>query len=152
MKDIGSNIKVEQVVLAQESSVDRSLTIDTAGYGSVTLLFEVGAPGITLSSVNKITARITHGDDSNALVDAVEADVYYPAQTPTTTNDAAGIGAAGAVATFDADAKASTIVVMNYIGQKRYVKGRFHFEGTHGTATPISCTALLGDPTLSPVG
>lgn len=140
-RDIISHVAVlEGVPNATYATDNTPVAIDTRGYGSGMLVFDIGVGGITFSVTNKIEFVVTHSDDNSTYTAVVDNDVY----------GITGI-TDGIVKSLEAAHAAATITRIGYLGCKRYIKVLADFSGTHGVGTPISVNFVAGRPMLEPV-
>ena len=142
MQDLKNNIGVVQSLAPAERGSDANGTgVDLQGFESATVVIDMGAEGITLSSTNKIEIELEHSDDNSTFTDVTSsADVIGA------TPDSSGV-----IATFDDPAEAPAIASVGYIGGKRYIRAVANFSGTHGTATPMSVSVIKGHARKNPV-
>jgi len=142
MQDLKNNIGVVQSLAPAERSSDANGTgVDLQGFESATIVIDMGAEGITLSSTNKIEIELEHSDD-----DSTYTDVTSSADVIGATPDSNGV-----IATFDDPAEAPAIASVGYIGGKRYIRAVANFSGTHGTATPMAVSVIKGHARSNPV-
>lgn len=118
-------------------------TVDRQGYDSLAFALEIGVGGITFSNANRIDFILEHSDDGVAW-DPVGPDNVLGA-TPDNAGVVKSVRTAHAAATVDRIA-----YVDGTIGDRRYVRLRPAFAGTHGTGTPLSGVAILGEPRFAP--
>ena len=142
MRDLKNNIGVVQSLAPAARSSDADGTgVDLQGFESATIVIDMGAEGITLSSTNKIEIELEHSDDNSTFTDVTSsADVI--GATPDSN---------GVIATFDDVAEAPAIASVGYIGGKRYIRAVANFSGTHGTATPLAVSVIKGHARSNPV-
>jgi hypothetical protein len=142
MQDLKNNIGVVQSLAPAARDADANGTgVDLQGFESATVVIDMGAEGITLSSTNKIEIELEHSDDNSTFTDVTSsADVIGA------TPDSSGV-----IATFDDPAEAPAIASVGYIGGKRYIRAVANFSGTHGTATPMSVSVIKGHARKNPV-
>ena len=144
MRDLASIVQPAVSIGPDSLDADNTpIAIDRQGYDSLTYAILVGVGGITFSGTNKVEFKLTHSDDNSTYTAVTDDDVLMPSgQT---------VGAGGIVRSLTAAHPAPSAVKIGYIGNKRYTKMLADFSGTHGTATPIAVTALLGHPAKGPV-
>ena len=142
MQDLKNNIGVVQSLAPAARDADANGTgVDLQGFESATVVIDMGAEGITLSSTNKIEIELEHSDDNSTFTDVTSsADVIGA------TPDSSGV-----VATFDANTEIPAVATVGYIGGKRYIRAVANFSGTHGTATPMSVSVIKGHARKNPV-
>ena len=142
MRDLKNNIGVVQSLAPAVRDADANGTgVDLQGFESATVLIDMGAEGITLSTTNKIEIELEHSDDNSTFTDVTSsADVI--GATPDSN---------GVIATFDDPAEAPAIASVGYIGGKRYIRAVANFSGTHGTATPLAVSVIKGHARSNPV-
>jgi len=146
MRDLKSNI--ESVVGFDAEALDADNTpvaIDLNGYSSALVEFSVGVGGITFSGTNKVEFKLTHSDDDSTYT-AVDID-----DVDLTDSNISAVGSGGIVYSLIAAHAAATVVNVGYVGNKRYLKVLADFSGTHGTATPMACSVIKGNPQNAPV-
>lgn len=135
MRDIYNNIDVVNLIDPEVLDADEtSSAVDLQGYESADVVIHVGAGGITFSSSNKVEFKLTHSDDDSTYA-AVDAD------------DVEGIdsvGTGGIIHSLTAAHASATATEVGYIGEKRYLKLKADFSGTHGTGTPMAATVVKG--------
>lgn len=137
-KDIYNNTKVAVSFAPAVRTADANgTTVDTQGYESVVMDFQIGTEGVTLSTTDKIALEIEHSDDDSSWSDCEAGDTL-------------GEESAGVVKTLDTGSEAPANYRVAYLGSKRYVRAVLNFSGTHGTGTPTGATVLLGNPRHAP--
>ncbi|MEA1831732.1 hypothetical protein U8607_06505 [Methylobacterium durans] len=114
-----------------------AITVDRSGYDAVTFVLMLGVGGITFTNTNRIDFILEHSDDGTSW-EAVD-----PSNVLGAIPDASGI-----VLSQRSAHPAATLHRIGYvdgtIGDRRYVRLRPDFNGTHGTGTPMSALAVLG--------
>lgn len=135
MNDLYHNIKIEQKLTPAAYTATQSPTIDTQGYQSVCVVYNLGQSGDTLSGTDYWVLKLKESDDDVTYTDVVAADMF---------------GGVDSI-TVDDPAEDGTAYVLSYKGSKRYLKAVVTPVGTHSNGTIIGITALLGDPGLAPV-
>lgn len=114
------------------------ITVDRSGYDAVTFVLMLGVGGIAFTAANRIDFIMEHSDDGQIWdpVDATNVLDAVPDQ-------------AGVVLSQRSAHPAATVHRFGYvdgtIGDRRYVRLRPAFAGTHGTGTAISALAVLGN-------
>lgn len=138
MRDLKNNIGVVQSLAPAVRDADANGTgVDLQGFESATVLIDMGAEGITLSTTNKIEIELEHSDDDSTYTDVAAGDV---------------IGASsGTIATFDANSEIPAVSSVGYIGGKRYIRAVANFSGTHGTGTPVAVSVVKSHARSNPV-
>jgi len=137
MKDLANSIAVVSTLDPDTRTADANGTgIDLQGFESATVVAQVGAEGITLSSSNKIEIVLQHSDD-----DSTYTDVTSSTDVVDGTVDSNGI-----FVTLDDNAEAPSIHTIGYVGGKRYIRVELDYSGTHGTGTEISACVIKGHP------
>ena len=138
MRDLKNNIGVVQSLAPAARDADANGTgVDLQGFESATVVIDMGAEGITLSTTNKIEIELEHSDDNSTFTDCAAADL---------------IGASsGTIGTFDANSEIPAVSSVGYIGGKRYIRAVANFSGTHGTATPLGVSVVKGHARNNPV-
>ncbi|MGO4389443.1 hypothetical protein AB4Y85_18090 [Microvirga sp. 2YAF29] len=120
------------------------VTVDRLSYESVTFLINLGVGGISFTATNRIDFIMEHSDDGTTW-EAVDA------------SNVTGVeGVTGGIIHSQRSAHPKPDVYrFGYIdgtnGEKRYVRVRADFNGTHGTGTPFSVTALTGKGRYRPI-
>ena len=142
MKDLKNNIGVVQSLAPAERNSDANGTgVDLQGFESATVVIDMGAEGITLSTTNKIEIELEHSDD-----DATYTDVTSSADVIGATPDSSGV-----IATFDANTEIPAVATVGYIGGKRYIRAIANFSGTHGSGTPLAVSVIKSHARKNPV-
>ncbi len=118
-----------------------SAAIDMQGYQELLAIVNVGLSADTLNSTNKIMLELQHSDTDGSYVACADADIVNPV---TATNT-------GTFALIDSASEDETLYKTAYKGNKRYLKVRINFEGTHATGTPIGVTVMKGAAGAMPV-
>jgi hypothetical protein len=140
--DLVSDTKASVLIANATYAADTTPTsVDLAGYGSCTILLNVGAGGITFSGTNKVEFVLTESDDNSTFTNVADADVIHSTLTVSS----------GIISNLIVAHASATAERIGYKGSKRYLKLLADFSGTHGTGTPIAATALLGHPLSGPV-
>lgn len=150
MRDQANSMKpvtaIAPAVLAAEPA---AITVDRAGFDSVTFIVQLGVGGITFTSANRLDVFLEHSNDGSTW-DAVLAD-----QTIGGDINQNLFPNGGRVISLTSAHPATTVHRFGYIDgrveQKRYVRLRPVFVGTHGTGTPLAATAILGNARTMPV-
>lgn len=136
-KDLYNNVVVTPSdIPANRTGTLTGAAIDTAGYQSTLVCFDVGNSGDTLSGSLKWTLTVEESDASGSGYTAVAADDLHN-------------GYASYV--IDAPAEDSLIVKFGYKGNKRYLRGVATVTGSHSTGTPIGIFSVKGHPHIVPV-
>lgn len=115
--------------------------VDRLGFGSVTFALQVGVGGITFTATNRIDALLEHSEDGDAWSPVPAAQVVGQI----------GLADDGIVRSFRSAHAAPSVTRFGYIGDNRFTRLTADFNGTHGTATPVSAVAILGRPAQAPV-
>lgn len=137
MFDLANNISTTEALEAASGSTDRTGSdVDLKGFEAAAFAVGLGKEGITLTTANRVQWILEHGDatDDYAAV---------------TSNDEVTFGTVdsnGVFALFDAPADAPGVKKIGYIGNKRYVRVKADFRGTHGAATITYAVAVRGCP------
>lgn len=145
MRDHASNFAARSAVLPAVLSADpAAITIDRAGFDTLTFVLQLGTGGITFTATNRVDFLMEHSDDGTTW------DAVVPTNVIGATPDEAGTVLSQRAAHPD-----PTVHRFGYVdgtnGERRYVRLRPKFNGTHGTGTPIAATAILGHPREAPV-
>ena len=137
----GAVTAVAPAVLAAEPA---AVSVDRSGFDAVTFVAQIGAGGITFTGTNRIDLVMEHSDDGTTWIPVVATNVLGA------TPDAGGI-----VLSQRSAHPSATVHRFGYVdgtvGQKRYVRLRAAFAGTHGTGTPIAAIAVLGAGRTMPI-
>ena len=137
MQDLKNNIGVVQSLAPAARDADANGTgVDLQGFESATVVIDMGAEGITLSTTNKIEIELEHSDDDSTYTDVAQADIVDG------TIDSGGIflkldGTAGG----NPDT-AGGIFRVEYVGNKRYIRVVLAKTGTHSNGTPIGAMVV----------
>ena len=135
MKDIHSALtRVVSIAAAAYAADNTPVAVDRRGHEAVEILLDIGAGGITFSGSNKIEFKLTHSEDDSTYSDVTDADMLG-GQT---------VASGGIIKSLVAAHAAAAVYRYGYKGNKRYLKLLADFTGTHGTATPIAASILLG--------
>lgn len=145
MRDgIDSLSAVSAIAPAVYTDDPASITVDRQGFASLAFVLMFGAGGITFTNTNKIEFVLEHSNDGAAW------DPVVPSNVLGAVPDTSGIVLAQKTAH-----AAATVHRIGYVdgivGDRRYVRLRADFGGTHGTGTPLAAVALLGQPRQAPV-
>lgn len=140
MKDIHSQMSIVSAIDAAALAADTTpAAIDRQGYEAVELVLAIGIGGITFDGSNKIEFPLTHSDDGSTYDAVADADVKGVSGT-----------SGGILKSLVAAHAAATVSRFGYIGNRRYLKWKADFTGTHGTATPIAAIAILSHAAIQP--
>lgn len=141
MRDMHNAVSLAVLIGAAALNADNTPgAVDTKGFESVEILLNVGVGGITFSGTNKVEFKLTHSDDDSTYTAVTSADML----------GGLTVADGGIIKSLTAAHAAAAAYRYGYKGGKRYLKLLADFSGTHGTATPMSATALLGNPVLAP--
>ena len=137
MKDLANNVNVTQSIAPAALASDTNGTgVDLQGYESATVLLDVGVEGITLSTTNKVEFLLEESSDNST----------FTAVTSATSVTNGTVSATGIFFTADGNADIPAVSVIGYVGGSRYIRVVADFSGTHGTATPMGASVILGGP------
>lgn len=143
MRDLISNLGVKIAIPSASYDADNTpAAIDLRGFDSAVFAIHVGVGGITFTGSNKVEFKLTHADT---------ADGSYTAVTAADVQGVESVGAGGIVKTLNAAHASPTVTKVGYVGGKPFAKLLADFSGTHGAATPIGATVILGNPRNAPV-
>jgi hypothetical protein len=137
-RDNYDNIKVVTCIAStttagQDNETDGTW-IDTQGYESATMVFNVGAAGDNWAAALYYTLKIAESDASNGANPAAATDLI------------------GANIKMDDEATyQGKSYKLGYIGSKRYITARVARTGNHATGTPIGATLILANARRKPV-
>lgn len=134
MHDFAAVSAINPAVLTDDLA---AIAVDRAGFDSVTFVLTLGAGGVSFSNTNRIDFVMEHSDDGTT----------WDAVAPTNVLGAVA-DASGTVLSQRSAHPNPTVHRFGYVdgivGQRRFVRLRPDFFGTHGTGTPISAVAVLG--------
>ena len=156
MRDQANNIAARAAILPAVLKADPvAITIDRAGFDAVTFVLQVGVGGITFTDANRIDFYLEHSDDGTNWA-GVLADMTIGGNIDQNVAGANGGDPGwGRVLALKAAHPDPTVHRYGYIdgryGEARYVRLRPAFIGAHGTGTPMSALAILGNPREQPV-
>lgn len=140
MRDIHSrNTRAVLIGAAALAADNTPAAVDLLGYDAAEILLDIGVGGISFSGTNKIEFVLTHSDDNSTYTNVTDDDML----------GVSGISG-GIIKALTAAHAAANVYRFGYIGGKRYLKLLADFSGTHGTATPLAASALLGYPSRQP--
>jgi hypothetical protein len=137
MRDLYHNITVSQVSApAVATATVTSSAIDLQGFGSVAVLFAIGASGDTLSGSVYWTLKLTEcATVGGTYTDVALADLHNAAAT----------------VVIDDAAEDEVIVKFGYKGTKQFLKAVATKTGSMSNGTPIAIVAVKGNPVEAPV-
>ena len=144
MQDLKNNIGVVQSLAPAARDADANGTgVDLQGFESATVVIDMGAEGITLSTTNKIEIELEHSDDDSTYTDVTQSDI-------TNGTIAAGgiwlkIDGTGTAGTSGNPDSTGTVTQVGYVGGKRYIRGVIAKTGTHSNGTPIGLLVVKGN-------
>jgi len=147
MRDLYHNLKATQLLAAVAAGADvDSASVDMQGYDSLLLVANVGVEAVTISETDFIELGVEESDNDSDFTDVADADLHY--YVASVTSPAMTGVFASAVSPPDIPA----VFITGYKGNKRYVRVRVEFSGTHSPDnTPISITAIQGNAMVKPV-
>lgn len=117
--------------------------VDTQGFKSVVVEFDVGAIGDTFdSSTTYLLLEVQHSDTDSGYAACADADLTDPV---TGTNT----GTVKKLTSTSGDQNA--VYRTGYRGNKRWVKGVWNVVGTHTNGTPGSARVVKGHPLSGPL-
>ena len=141
MRDLKSGLAFDEALNAIEKGSDTNCTaIDSQGFSSVVHVVNVGAPGITFSTSNKVDIELEHSDDNSTFTDV------------TSNTDVTGgtVDSSGVFQTIDANGDCNKVYAIGYVGGKRYSRVVLNFSGTHGSNTIFGVMGVKGHPLHGP--
>lgn len=150
-RDGATDKKIVQILAPAARNADANADLDLAAHNypqKVTIVFDFGAEGITLSPTDKIEGKVRHGDAPTPTTAVVPADIVVPPGLDPAI--ASAPDANGKLVTADGNADIPGSFQFGYVGDKRYVNCFLDFAGTHGAATPCSVYAILEGLTNTP--
>lgn len=109
-----------------------SVNVQAAHSGAV-FIAAIGASGDTLSGSVKIELELEHSDDNSTFTDCADADLSAPVDG---TND-------GCWAVIDDPSEDDVVKVVQYRGEKPYVRPVVNKTGAHTNGIPLS---IVGFP------
>lgn len=134
-KDIYNDLHaVAALVAVNSTGTKTSAAIDTYGFQSVIVLFDIGLSADTLSGSLLWTLSLQESDVSGSGYTAVAAGDYLG-------------GVSSVVVALGQD---SAVYKLGYKGNKRYIQGVATATGTHTSGTPIGMVAVLGHAEVLP--
>jgi hypothetical protein len=132
-RSLVDNVAVRVSLDAADYTSDQNGTgVDTRGFDSVTALFGFGASGDTLSGSVYVAGVVQESDDNSVFTDVADADLV------------------GTEPLVDDPAEDSAVYKVGYIGNKRYIRTKFDFTGTHSVGIECYGVVLLGHPGVAP--
>lgn len=137
LRSLVAILKIIQLLAVQAIAADTSSTgVDTADFGSLALLINVGT--FTYTSSNKIALEIQHSDTDvdGDYVAVADGDLYAQEST-------------GVLKILDNTGDDAKTYVGYYLGNKRFVRVRCNQTGTTTTAV-LGIVAVEGHPHLQP--
>jgi len=146
MKDLHSNIKIEQAIAPKTYStgITGTADIDLAGYGSCEIEITYGDHADTLSSSVDFDVELHDSPDTGAGVHGSWTDVG--------AIDVLGVTpSSGIINHVEADADTNQVYRVGYVGPCRFLKVDVTANGTHSTGTIIGINVIKGNPLDSPV-
>jgi len=150
MYDQANNLKVITAIAPKASlgaAAYTGVTIDRAGFESLTFAISVGVSGDTLAVGLKVDFDMEESDNGSNWNDVDAADVIAPNQSALVD----GTPTSGVVLTIDDAAEDDATYVVGYRGGKRYARINSAKTGTHTVGMPGSAVAILGNPARAPV-
>ena len=138
MRDIANRTKSVSCVdaIVQASTDADGTTIDIQGWESCMFSVNTGIEGDTLSSSVKWDFILQESSDDSA----------WSAVTASTSVTEGTVDSSGIFLTLDANAETPQCSQIGYIGGERYARVKIDATGTHSNGTPMSITAILGNP------
>lgn len=134
---------ISLLVPAVRNSDTASSSLDLQNCDAAVIAFHLGNSADTLSGTDKIELEIQESDTD------VDGDFTAVANADL-TNFVTGTNA-GTIAVIDAPAEDQVVVFAGYRGNKRYIRGKYNFSGTHSTGTPVGVLGLRGRNRAVPV-
>ncbi|KQP21636.1 hypothetical protein [Methylobacterium sp. Leaf100] len=144
MRDQAHNFgAVNAIAPAVLSDDPASVTIDRSGFDAVTFVLQIGAGGISFTGSNRIDFLVEHSDDATNWEAADASNILGVSPV-----------VAGNVLSLRSAHPDASVTRVGYVdgrkGDRRYIRLRADFNGTHGTGTPIAAIAILGKPRILP--
>ena len=141
MRDLKSGLALDESLNAIVKDADTNCTaIDSQGFSSVVHIVNVGAPGITFSTSNKIDIKLEDSDDNSS----------FSAVTANTSVTGGTVDSNGIFQTIDANGDCNAVYAIGYVGGKRYSRVVLDYSGTHGTGTVVGVVGAKGFPLHGP--
>ncbi len=140
MRDIANNIALRHVIAPIVATATQTgASINRAGFESVAFAVHVGVGGITFTGTNRIDMVAEHSNDGTTWTACTQDDVT-----------GATIVAGGIFRSLQAAHAAPSVTKVGYVGARQFARVSAVFAGTHGTGTPVSALAILGDALNAP--
>jgi hypothetical protein len=140
MRDLYHNVLATQVLApATATTTQTSSTIDMQGYNALSVVFDIGHSGDTLSGSLYWTL---------SLQDSPDGSTWTAVASPNTNASYDGGSATIVVNTTSSDRQAYSI---GYIGNNRYIQGIATPTGAVSSGMPIGIVALRGTSGYRPV-
>lgn len=140
MRDLANELALRHAIApAVATTTQTGATINRAGFESVAFAVHVGIGGITFDATNRIDMVIEHSNDGTAWANCVQDDVT-----------GATLAANSIFRSLQAAHAAPSVTRVGYVGARQFARVRTVFAGTHGTGTPLSALAMLGDALVKP--
>lgn len=141
VSSIGAVTAIAPAVLSDDPV---PVTIDRKGFDTLTFVLQVGAGGISFSNTNRIDFIVEHSDDGAA---------WEPADASNILGVSPVVG--GNVLSLRSAHPDASVTRVGYVdgtkSDRRFVRLRPDFNGTHGSGTPIAATAILGKARQAPI-
>ena len=115
--------------------------VDTRGFDSTTMIFDVGITGDTLSGSVFVELEVEDSPDNSVWTDAADVDL---------TNFVTGTNT-GTVAKIISNSDDARLYTTGYIGDKRYVRGVVNLTGTHTNGIEVGILVVNGHAHITPV-
>ncbi len=135
MRDLANNLALRHVIAPVVATATQTgASVNRAGFESVAFAIHVGVGGITFSGTNRIDMVAEHSNDGTTW-------------TACTQDDVTGVtmGASGIFRSLQAAHAAPSVTKVGYVGARPFARVSAVFAGTHGTGTPVSALAFLGE-------
>ncbi len=120
--------------------------IDLQNFDAAMVGFMVGVGGITFDGSNYLQLAVEHSDDGSTPVTPVATDFGYAAIGGDAQNTVVG----NVIRTINSAHAALSMTYAAYLGNKRYVRPKVTFVGTHGTGTGLAAFVVRDYPRIDP--
>ncbi len=139
LRSMKDQLKVSSVIAAASVTASgTSSSVDMQDFGSLSFAVAVGATsGNDLDASHKLALKMLESDDNSTFTD-VDGDDIYDAET----------AASDIAKMLDSTADASSVHLVHYRGNKRYVKLNIVETGT--VSVPLAVLAIRGHAKVKP--
>lgn len=135
MVDLLGELLVKNSILPVKATTTTSgSSVDRLGFYNLLLIAQIGQSGDTLSGSVYLT--VVFEESANG--------------TTWTTIDNADLGGGENSVVINSNDADEVVIVREYLGNKRYVRVKVAFTGTHTNGTPIAGLVVLAEPRHAP--